>query len=148
MDNFKKYWVEIILIIGYLIADNLHMYIEHISYSPNWYAPPWENYNFNDSVFFTLHYFAQLPLLITFIFFRYSPKDVHRQWLRLLMLLASLRDFLGELFEMMNINLTFFSNEGYNKTCYVKISILLIALLIPLKMKKMCLNLLRFLSSP
>lgn len=147
MSKLKKYWIEIVIIVGYLISDNLHMIIEYYNYSPTWYIPPWTGYEFNDSIFYLFHYFASLPLLMTFVLFKYSPDDVHKKWLRFLMLLASFRDFSGELLETLNINLTVFSNEGYNKTCHVKIIVLVTALLIPTKMKKMCLKLLKFISS-
>lgn len=146
---FKKYWIEISLIVFYLIADNLHMLIEYLNYSPVWYESPYPEtgYEFHDSVFYTFHYFSQAPLLMTAVLFITSPRDINKVWLRFSLLLVSLRDFLGELFELLNINLTLFSNEGYNKSCYFKIGFLISSLIIAFKMKKVCMKILNYLSS-
>lgn len=147
MKQNRKYWVEISLIIGYLISDNLHMIIENVGYVPKWYQSPYPNYHFYDSIFYTFHYFSQAPLLMTTILLLTSPKDVNKIWLRSALFLASLRDFTGELLELLNINLKFFSNEGYNASCWFKIGFLISCLLITLKFKKQCMKLVNYLSS-
>lgn len=143
----KKYWVELSLIFGYLIADNLHMIVRHYNYTPLWYTPFVKGYYFYDSVFFTLHYFAQAPLLMTFILFVSSPRDLNKIWLRLSLLICSFRDFLGELFEALNLKITWFSNSGYNASCYAKICFLIAALLLAFPFKKRCMKIMNYFSS-
>lgn len=145
----KKYWIELTLIFCYLIADNLHMYIDYINYTPKWYVSPeltGQIYHFSDSVFYLLHYSASAPLLMTFILLISSPRELNKIWLRLSLFFASLKDVIGEVCEIFNLNLTCFSNQGYNYTCIFKILFLISAVLIAFKLKKTCMKLLNYLS--
>ena len=147
MKIFKKYWPEILLIIGYLLADNLHMIIAKTGYTPNWFKPVNPGYAFHDSVYYVFHYFGQAPVLMTFVLLVTSPKNFHKIWLRFALFLVSFRDFLGEVFEMINLQIPNFGNYGYNEGTYFKIFFLIAALLIALTLKKWIMKKLKYFSS-
>lgn len=106
--HVKTLWLDIILVLGYILADTLHYIGDKYFYE----IPLNESYTISQALYFPSNYLFGPSVFAFLLLFLYA-KDVESKTLRLGVLICSVRDFIAEILEAININVVFFDNFDF-----------------------------------